>query len=280
MGLRTLARSARTRVVGVLPQRVATPARRAWVGLIRAQLNRRGYVNNDIGMRLYVNPTDGRAVSLARTAGATNRELLSLWRQLLHQLQPDLVIDVGANYGEVAFSTTYRPTATIHLVEANPALWNALERTIDAAGLPNILLHRCAASDQTREVTLHVREESSGLSSVAEGSMGSLEVQISARPLDDLISSRTGSSLLFKIDVEGHETAVLRGMSRLLADHNYAGIVEVWPGSEAELCAKHAVWVVDRGSRVLHRIHTNELIQHVRSPSPARLRDVVVKPRD
>jgi FkbM family methyltransferase len=233
-----------------------------------------------MGMKLYVDPADGRAVWLASAAGATNRQLISLWRQLLDQLQPDLVIDVGANYGEVAFSTTYRPTATVHLVEANPALWNPLQRTIDAAGLPNIVLHRCAASDQTREVTLHVREESSGLSSVAEGFKGNRQVSVSARRLDELIPDHRTSSLLFKIDVEGHETAVLRGMSRLLAHHDYSGIVEVWPGSEAELCAHHGVWVVDRGSKALRRIDTDELIKHVRSTSPARLRDVVIKPLD
>jgi hypothetical protein len=38
--------------------------------------------------------------------------------------------------------------------------------------------------------------------------------------------------------------------------------------------------VVDRGSKALRRIDTDELIKHVRSTSPARLRDVVIKPLD
>jgi FkbM family methyltransferase len=288
--LKSRARTARARLVAAIPPEVAAQARRGWAEIIRIQLKRRGYLTNDIGTRLYVDPGDGRAVWLARAAGATNRHLLLLWKQLLDQLQPQLVIDVGANYGEVAFSTRYPRTTTVHLVEANPALWGLLERTIVKAQVSNFVLHPYAASDAAGEVVLHIREESSGLSSISETVSSDREVAVQSRRLDDLILAKAATRILFKIDVEGHEVAVLRGMSRLLENHDYAGIVEVWPGSEAELAERHAIYLVDRHPMLLHRVDVDELVHHVRlaasrcdQPSDhnlprQRLLDVVVMP--
>ena len=49
-------------------------------------------------------------------------------------------------------------------------------------------------------------------------------VKVPARTVDSLVESKLGCSLLFKIDVEGYELSVLKGMARLLRDHHpYAG---------------------------------------------------------
>jgi FkbM family methyltransferase len=270
--------SVRTSLIERLPDTVIEPMRNLRIGRIRRQMNRRGYVTNRIGVRLFVDRQDPRALWLARNRGVTSSPVVRLWGDLVDELAPAIVLDVGANYGEVTFSTTYPAHTAIHLVEANPELVRLLQRTINESSLaPTMSLHGCAASHEVGTVTLHITGDSSGFSSIVPDFEADRAITVPARTIDSLVESKPGSSLLFKIDVEGYELSVLRGMERLLRDHLYAGIVEAWPGSESELVARHEVYLVERGSLAVRPVNARELGFHLRDPAPGFMGDVLVR---
>lgn len=185
-----------------------------WAGLLRV----RPWLTNDIGRRIYVDPGDKRAWRMGRHHGAMDRPAVEAWRRLVADVRPDLVLDIGANYGEVVLSADY-PDAEVHVFEPNPPVADRLERSV--AGIATV--HRVAVSDRDGTARLGLVPRSSGVSSLERSEGRGVEVPTLRIDSLDLTAQR----LLFKIDVEGHEHAVLRGMARLLeTTPRWAGLVE------------------------------------------------------
>jgi hypothetical protein len=67
----------------------------------------------------------------------------------------------------------------------------------------------------------------SGLDKYPKRHEGSEKVEVSKRRLDDLLHF-DGKAIAIKIDVEGHELSVLKGMQDLLRNNNCGLMMEVW----------------------------------------------------
>lgn len=122
-----------------------------------------------------------------------------------------------------------------------------LRRTVEPH--PNVELHECAASDWGGTATLHLNRyfglKWSGLASLEEQSRFTPSrpyrtCQVKVDRLSNLISANASDRLAFKIDVEGHELSVLRGMKTLLDSvDSWLGLCETTqPESIAELGMK------------------------------------------
>lgn len=137
------------------------------------------------------------------------------------------MVDVGANYGEIALSRSYPSAREVHLVEANPVVCGFLRRSVAALGDARVQCHEGAASDTDGSVTLRIHRRSSGLSSILPGEGGEV-MEVASFRLDRLIQCNSEDRVAFKIDVEGAEFAVLRGIEGLLESaHSWAGIAEI-----------------------------------------------------
>ena len=211
-----------------------------------------GAFRNEIGMFLHADPADQRGVLLAVYRGNLDRSAVATWRKLVTELRPTVAIDIGANYGEVAFSARYRGLRQLYLVEPNPAVLTWLRRTVDraAAGYPDspeVVLHEGAASDRAGYARLNYHEHSGTASLRSPSGRGA---QVECFRLDDRIELAPDDSLLFKIDVEGYEQSVLDGMTGLLRGRRVAGICEILHADDSLvewLCARFAVSIVRRG---------------------------------
>lgn len=137
---------------------------------------------------------------------------------------PDVFLDIGANFGLYAILAAVRgEVADVHAFEPVRRNYHQLcagvfANRIDARVTP----HRLALSDQSGEAVLKVAPRSSGVSRIAaagdtvhDGHFTAEERAPMAR-LDDVVSF-SGRNIMVKLDVEGHELAVLRGMQALLA---------------------------------------------------------------
>jgi len=141
--------------------------------------------------------------------------------RLLREVLPDAntVFDVGANVGKwTRAALAINPNLLIHCFEPSAVTYS----TLVANDFPaNVYGSNCALGDSTRHETLHMDPANSGGNSLYRRKSGmtapSTTETISVRTLDDYCLERGIEHIdLLKIDVEGHELAVLRGGQEML----------------------------------------------------------------
>lgn len=154
------------------------------------------------------------------------------WRGRLEpelDLLPELVagdrraIDVGANLGDYTYALA-RLAPRVEAFEPLPRC----AAVIEAARLPGVRVHRVALSDREGRRTLHVpvREghADTGRASFLDPGGTTEHTRVPVRTLDSYGFDDVG---LIKIDVEGHESAVLAGAAETLRTCMPVLIVEI-----------------------------------------------------
>lgn len=190
--------------------------------------------------RLHVSDQDNRGRSLRRNAGVKHPLVSYTWRQIIKHLAPTVALDIGANYGEVALCARYPANCKVFAIEANPALIPYLERSLAThPERAQIRLVDKAASDRLGRIALTIDEKWSGTSSLV-GAMPDPEcrfkgagpertrsVEVDAVTIDKLLFDVPVERLAIKLDVEGYEAHVLRGMRETLSRADkFVAIVE------------------------------------------------------
>ena len=146
--------------------------------------------------------------------------------EVLHQRQYKLVsrlprapviIDAGANIGiSSLWFLALHPECDLHCFEPEPENYALL--TENVGSIPRVQLRRVALGSKSGSVWLRLSDHEAMHSTMdAAVDAGSLEVE-SLRLEDYLDSSGIERVDLLKLDVEGSEAEVLRGLGRRLAD--------------------------------------------------------------
>lgn len=186
---------------------------------------------------------DNRADLLRATAGVSQPLITSVWGQLASTLRPTVVLDIGANYGEIFMSARYPEAKQIYVFEANSALTPFLKQSASTHhDGDRIRIIESLLSDSNTVVNFTVDEKWSGTSSAigeisdhacrfkGPGREAFSSKQITCTTLDQFIDVETWGKderLLFKLDVEGFEGRVLKHLLPLLSHtERFAGIVE------------------------------------------------------
>jgi FkbM family methyltransferase len=135
------------------------------------------------------------------------------------------IFDVGAHYGEMRTELRQEfPRADIHSFEPHPESFRKLSSTADTLGG----LHNLAMGDQSARLPLHVYgaggtgstmdslEPNAGFALRTDFPVTTIEVECTTL---DSFCARQGIERvdMLKIDVEGHDLAVMRGAQAMLA---------------------------------------------------------------
>ncbi len=143
--------------------------------------------------------------------------------EALHtRLRPDSVLwDIGSNFGlHAATLARLVPTATVVAFEPNPAEHARLLRH-RAWNAPQLTTSSLALSDSSGILPLHLGPDgNSGMTTLAPWSQATYSgtVLVATATGDELIARGTvPAPTVVKLDVEGHEPAVLRGLVSALA---------------------------------------------------------------
>lgn len=170
---------------------------------------------------IYVNSNENRGRALLISGGITQNRLFYFWEKSIETWHPDLVIDVGVNYGECIFSTSYPEHTKIYGVEANHHLLEYINRSKEKH--PNnrqiTIIHALASDKEDEQKEFYIDQHWSGTSSASYmPSHNRIEmVAVRTITIDSLFAhDMTSGKVLFKVDVEGYEAFVLNGMSELL----------------------------------------------------------------
>ncbi|MHB0868224.1 MAG: FkbM family methyltransferase [Chloroflexota bacterium] len=157
----------------------------------------------------------------------------------------DTFFDVGANVGYYSFvaSQLVGETGRVHSFEPIGENASAIRQVVERNGLRNIVLNETAVGAAAGAITLYAAPwaklgNSGGASRRPHGDRVQ-PVELPLVSLDDYVSRlEIGSVRLVKIDVEGMELEVLKGMNALLASPASPDLIcEVWP--------EHAHAVID-----------------------------------
>lgn len=137
----------------------------------------------------------------------------------------DRFVDAGANLGGYSLLARQYGAETI-LIEAAPGIADFLKDNTEIFGT----VHACALSDEAGTANFFLSRKNIGGNSLVMSEKGwqfsgySAEVQVPTERLDALITDNAPIKLL-KIDVEGHEEAVVRGAEGLFAKNQ---VESVW----------------------------------------------------
>ncbi len=132
------------------------------------------------------------------------------------------ILDIGANAGthSMAFARRFN---SVHAFEPNPALWSQFRENMRRNTLSNVQLHTVGLADKDALLTLYtIDKPNPGLGTFSTAEQYDLPLQAAARCsvrhaadyLQELGIQRVDA---VKIDVQGFEPEVLRGLARVTA---------------------------------------------------------------
>jgi len=162
-------------------------------------------------------PTLDRLVALALfRLGLMGRDEFALFRSLL---RPGMtVVDVGANQGVFTLfcADLVGSTGTVIAFEPDPEMFLTLEANAKASAKTGIELHNLALGSEDGQLTFHISRLNRGdnrLLATRQPS-GPNDPTVRVVALDHMLNGRRVD--LVKMDVQGWEGAVLRGMKDVL----------------------------------------------------------------
>jgi FkbM family methyltransferase len=158
---------------------------------------------------------------------------------LLHGLEPSLVkvaagilrpgdtaIDIGANVGFLTrqFASLVGKQGKVLAFEPDPATFEFL--LYNTQRLPQVSAYQEAVSDRIGKMSLHLHPTSGMSNSLVNAWHDARTIQVSTSTLDSWANDkRFGNIRLIKIDVEGAELLVLRGMQAIMKAQEYPHIL-------------------------------------------------------
>jgi len=181
-----------------------------------------------------VNGGGGRPRFWYRALRARLRDDRAEIAALVAAIRPgEAAADVGANKGSYLpwLSRAAGTRGRVVAFEPQPDLAGYLVRTCRAAGLGNVAVEAAGASDRGGILALRVpgeRGPSPGASfeAAVAGRSPGRDVAAPVVSLDEYFRDEPRRIAAVKIDVEGHELAVLRGARELIDRHAPAVVVE------------------------------------------------------
>ncbi|MGH3349653.1 MAG: FkbM family methyltransferase [Nocardioides sp.] len=241
------------------------------------------YATTEDGHRIYVRPTDPRAIGLIANRGRIIRGSLELWRVALGLHGWATVIDIGVNYGEMLVGVDIPEGVELIGFEPNTALHKVLHKTLEARGI-SIDLRSQAVADKAGTARFAVDRTWSGTSSLYDerhdGSARWQFREVEVTTLDEVLGV-SGRAFCVKVDVEGFEREVVDGAAKALANtSHWALMLEIEHmdrGYLAELARTYDVFVKEKETTSLRRVPGERIaVEELLDDSTLHRQDCVV----
>jgi FkbM family methyltransferase len=159
----------------------------------------------------------------------------------------DRFVDIGANIGMISLHARHLvgPSGRVDAFEPNPRCVEAIREHLEMNRIENVHIHPCALAEAPGSMRLSLPDEHTGTATLATVP-GARQVEVEVRVGDEQI---TGAPRLIKIDVEGFELHVLRGLERTLASKPFiiTELIESHLQRAGTSTAEVSAFLTDRG---------------------------------
>jgi FkbM family methyltransferase len=187
------------------------------------------------GLRMILNPDDsGLTYILQRDHQWEPTET----RWVTRLLQPgDTFIDVGANIGyyTVLASRLVGSSGRVVAFEPDPVAASFLRKNLLLNAIDGAVVEQKAVSDENGTIQLYLAPENKGDHRTIPTEEARETIDVEAVRLDDYASSLGGRIDMVKVDTQGAEGFILRGMEGVIENNpELTLILEFWPAVLAE----------------------------------------------
>jgi len=178
------------------------------------------FLHTRLGFDLLVDPNDYVSTLLIKN-GVYEAPETDLVTRILRA--GDTCIDAGCHVGYYSclFAKLVGEKGRVFSFDANPHSCRSTRRNLDLSGFFFADVIHTALTDAKGTRAFHISsDDQTGLSSLGPIPSGKETISVSSLPLEEFLNERQiGSIRLLKLDVEGAEEIVVRGLGRFLADH-------------------------------------------------------------
>jgi FkbM family methyltransferase len=150
--------------------------------------------------------------------------------------QGDTFIDVGGNVGMLTLTgaAAVGPEGRVYTFEPNPEMAGRIRHVVELNDLAQVTVFESGLADLSGTLPLTVVAQANGWSTF--GAVNDPDQSLTYRTIaatvargDDLLPSDVRGSVTIKVDVEGFECRVLRGLENVIVRYSPAVITEVEP---------------------------------------------------
>ena len=138
-------------------------------------------------------------------------------------IKKPVILDVGANLGDWSKTIkTYFPTAEVHAFEPSRATYIDLVNSLRE--IENVSTYNFGLGEAEQSQLLFYDNEKSGMASLYQRDLGHISIEfnkyekVEIKRLDNWLNESKIKANVLKIDVEGHELSVLRGLGEQIHD--------------------------------------------------------------
>jgi len=180
------------------------------------------------GIKIYLDKHDGLRLS----EQIYEQEIIEWMKQ---KVKPnDHVIDIGANIGyyTTILAKIVGDKGMVYAFEPEPYNYSMVLKNVKANGFNNVQVYNNAVGNEKRTINLYKAKNEymdkggNGMHRIYPSIFCDEKIQVDMVRLDDIINHDVS---LVKIDAEGSELDVLKGMTRILNQEHLSILVEYGP---------------------------------------------------
>ncbi len=167
----------------------------------------------------------------------------------------DRVVDAGANVGYISrlLAETVGPDGHVDSFEPHPETADTLCWVMDQLGYHQVHVHAAGLSESPGEAVLHVPADVGGENryegTLESGAAGAHDYRVPLTTLDRVVTAGDTPCRFLKVDVEGHEWAVLMGGRDMIRRDHPAAWMEIQgdPDDASSRAAAILDWMKNEG---------------------------------
>jgi FkbM family methyltransferase len=241
------------------------------------------------GSKMLINPEDMLGSTLWGVGSWETTET-ALFKKIVKEGM--VFVDIGANIGYYSLlaATLIGQAGKVYAFEPEPKNYATLLKNIKMNGYTNIITVQKAVSNRNGVAKLFIGVNDPVLYRIRDSGEKKDMIEVGLVTLDDFFKDKERKIDIIKIDVEGAELSVLRGMPRILAENKDVIILAEFdpdnlrssgtnPDDVLKKLVEHGfkIYEIDKKEEVLHDVDVETLVRTIDSKGKGQHIDIMCK---